>query len=299
MAEIYPKNMQELIEKFPTEELCREYIAQIRWDSGFVCPYCAGHKSWKIRRGKIRCSECRCDVSVTTGTVFENTHIPLRIWFQAIWCIVSQKQGVSALGLARALGIRRQKTGWNLLRKIRLGMVRPGRERLFGVVEVDEILLGGKRLKLEGRSHPGKTLVLVAAEDKGEEGIGRIRMEIIPDAGKMSLKIAIKHMIEPKSTLRTDGWQGYLGIEKLGYIRIANKRQPTIPGDDPTPLIHRISSLLKRWILGTHQGSVQFSHLHEYLDEFVFRFNRRTSKSRGKLFYRLIQNLVAISHKVV
>jgi transposase-like protein len=172
-------------------------------------------------------------------------------------------------------------------------MIRPGRERLSGTVEVDEILLGGKRLKLEGRSKPGKILVLIAVEDKKSRGIGRIRMQIIPDATMRSLRTAIKDMVEPGSIVRTDGWTGYSGIERHGYSHKINKRQPGVPGDDPTPLIHRVSSLLKRWLLGTHQGGVKSSHLHSYLDEFVFRFNRRTSRSRGKLFYRLVQNLIA------
>lgn len=295
MAKMYPETMQEFLDCFPTEESCRQYIAKLRWGNSVACPNCASCKSWGIRRNKMRCSRCHRDISITAGTVFESTHIPLRLWFQGIWCVASQKNGVSALGLSRVLGIKRQKTGWDLLHKIRLGMVRPGRERLTGTVEVDEVLIGGKRHKLEGRSQPGKILALIAAEDKKSEGIGRIRIQIIPDATSRSLHMAIKDMIEPKSVVRTDGWTSYWGIERYGYIHKINKRQPRIPGDDPTPLIHRISALLKRWLLGTHQGGVKETHLHSYLDEFVFRFNRRTSHSRGKLFYRLLQNLVAIS----
>lgn len=294
MSKMYPETMQEFLDCFPTEESCQQYIARLRWNDSFTCPHCDHHKWWNIRRHKVRCSKCRRDISVTAGTVFGDTRIPLRLWFQAIWSVVSQKHGVSALGLSRVLGIKRQKTGWNLLLKIRLGMIRPGRERLSGTVEVDEVLLGGKRHKLEGRSQPGKILVLIAAEDKKPQGIGRIRMQIISDATTRSLHAAIKDMVELGSIVRTDGWKGYLGIERQGYFHEINKRQPAIPGDDPTPLIHRISSLLKRWLLGTHQGGVKSSHLRSYLDEFVFRFNRRTSHSRGKLFYRLVQNLIAI-----
>jgi len=231
---------------------------------------------------------------VTRGTVFAHSHIPLKLWFLAIWYVVSQKHGINALGLSRALGIKRQKTGWQLLQKIRQGMIRPNRDRLSGLVEVDEILIGGKRRKFEGRSPQGKTLVLIAAEDKGKRGIGRIRMQIIPDATTPSLRSAVTAMVEPGSTVRTDGWTSYQP-EQWGYRHRPIPQRSLRPGDDPTPLIHLISSLLKRWLLGTHQGGIQTTHLQEYLDEFVFRFNRRTSRSRGKLFYRLIQNLLHVS----
>lgn len=289
MTEKYPKTMREFLKSFSSDEACRRYIAQVRWTKRFSCPSCAHTSAWHYRSGKLRCTNCRRDTSVTAGTLFQDSHIPLTIWFQALWCIVSQKQGVSALGLSRALGIQRQKTGWQLLQKIRCGMVRPNRARLSGLVEVDEILIGGKRHKFEGRNPQGKTLVLVAAEDKGERGIGRIRMRIIPDATASSLRAAVTAMVEPGSTIRTDGWTSYRP-EKWGYRHLSVRQRSLMPGEDTTPLIHRVSSLLKRWLLGTHQGRV--SHLQSYLDEFVFRFNRRTSRSRGKLFYRLIQHMV-------
>ena len=226
---------------------------------------------------------------------FAHSHIPLKLWFLVIWYVVSQNHGISALGISRALGIRRQKTGWQLLQKIRRGMIRPDRDRLSGLVEVDEILIGRKRRKFEGRSPQGKTLVLVAAEDKGKQGIGRIRMQIIPNATAGSLRAAVIAMVEPGSIVRTDGWTSYR-LQQWGYRHRLIKRSLPNLDDDPTPLIHRVSSLLKRWLLGTHQGGIQKAHLQEYLDEFVFRFNRRTSRSRGKLFYRLMQNLVNVSN---
>jgi transposase-like protein len=294
MVAEFPETMQQLFDQFSTEEDCLRYLGNVRWDGAFRCPSCAHTSAWSIRRGCLRCTRCRSDTSATEGTVFAHSRIPLTLWFLAVWCVVSQKQGVSALGLARALGIKRQKTGWQLLQKIRRGMIRPDRDRLSGLVEVDEILVGGKRHKREGRSPHAKTLVLVAAEDKGRQGIGRIRMRIIPDATAGSLHSATTAMVEPGSMVRTDGWTSYQP-ERWGYRHRMVKRQPLSPGDDPTPLIHRVSSLLKRWLLGTHQGGIQTTHLQEYLDEFVFRFNRRTSRSRGKLFYRLIQNLLHVS----
>lgn len=282
--------MQEFAEWFPTETTCREFVALVRWGASFTCSRCNNTKTWSIRRNTLKCTKCHHEISVTAGTAFQDTHVPLRLWFQALWCVVSQKHGVSALGLSRALGITRYETAWNLLQKIRGAMIRPHRERLSGLVEVDEVFLGGIRPKIGGRSSLRKVLILVAAEDTGR-GIGRIRMRVIPNATLVSLNGAIREMIEPGSTVRTDGWIGYQGVVRNGYRHVVVKRKPSDPGDDPTPLCHRIASLLKRWLLGTHQGGTKRPHIQLYLDEFVFRFNRRTSRSRGKLFYRLIQHM--------
>jgi transposase-like protein len=288
----YPKSMQEFMDQFATEETCRQYLISVRWDGKFKCPRCSHTDAWSLKNGKLRCQKCHRDTSVTSDTVFEGSHLPLRIWFQAIWCVVSQKHGVSALGLSRALGINRQKTGWQLLGKIRGAMIRPDRERLQGTVEVDEVFLGGVKPGKQGRGALGKTLVLVAVEDKGKAGIGRIRITVIPDATGESLKRAVVATVETGSTVRTDEWRGYSSKAMEGYKHTVIKRKLVEPGEDPTPLVHRIASLLKRWLLGTHQGGVRETHLPAYLEEFVFRFNRRTSRSRGKLFYRLVQGMV-------
>lgn len=288
----YPDTMQEFFEKFPNDEACRQYVAQVRWGAGFLCPACGNTEAWKKSRGTYRCAQCRHDTSITAGTVFGDSRIPLRLWFQAIWLVVSQKSGASALGVSRSLGIRRQMTGWYLMKRIRTAMVRVGRERLSGLVEVDEVFLGGVKPGKRGRGAAGKVLILVAVEDMGKKGIGRIRITVIPDATAVSLRKAIESMIESGGTIRTDELASYPSITKHGYKHIAVKGNASVPGEDPTPLVHRVASLLKRWLLGTHQGGVRQSHIASYLDEFVFRFNRRTSRSRGKLFYRLVQNMV-------
>jgi transposase-like protein len=172
-------------------------------------------------------------------------------------------------------------------------MVRPGRERLSGLVEVDEVFLGGVRPGKRGRGALGKVLILVAVEDKGKAGFGRIRIAIISDASAMSLQKAIESMVEPGSTIRTDEWESYPSITKCGYLHTPMKGNASVPGEDPTPLVHRIASLLKRWLLGTHHGRVEETHLLSYLNEFVFRFNRRRSASRGKLFFRLVQQMTS------
>lgn len=197
-------------------------------------------------------------------------------------------------GLSEGLGIKRQMTGWQLLKKIRSAMARSGRERLCGLVEVDEVFLGGIKPGKRGRGALGKVLILVAVEDKGVKGFGCIRIEIITDASAITLKQAINTMVEPGSTIRTKQWKGYTPTALEGYEHIVIKRQSLEPGEDPTPLVHRIASLLKRWLLGTHQGGVRPAHIRSYLDEFIFRFNRRNSRSRGKLFYRLIQAMLHV-----
>jgi transposase-like protein len=295
----YPESLQELFDIFPTEEACREYLFQVKYVTGFICPHCQGKEYWKYKKGILRCKACKKDISITADTVFHGRHLSLKIWFQAIWLIVSRKTGISGVGLAGELGIKRLKTGWQLLSTIRTGMIRPGREKLNGIVEVDEIFIGGVHKGKRGRGSDGKVMVLVAVEDRLKPvGIGRIRMQIITDASSETLLKSVKEMIEPGSTIKTDEFRSYPAIVKHGYQHIAVKRGPTgLPGEDPTPIVHRIASLLKRWLLGTHQGRVGEEYLEKYLNEFVFRFNRRKSHSRGMLFYRLIQGMLLVSDK--
>ena len=242
----------------------------------------------------LRCKTCKKDTSVTAGTVFQDRRKSLRLMFQAMRYVVCQKQGVSALGLQGILGLGSYRTAWTWLHKLRTAMVRPGRDLLTGTVEVDETLVGGSRPGKRGRGAEGRELVLVAVEDKGKAGLGRIRLQHIADASGKSLEEAVAKMVTPGSVVRTDGWKGYSRLTKNGYTHILMDHSEMEPGDDPTPYVHRISSLLKRWLLGTHQGGLQFSHLHYYLDEFTFRFNRRKSNSRGMIFYRLVQQALQV-----
>ena len=291
--EQYPKTMLDFEKNFSTEEACREYLYQLRWPEGFVCPRCGHRKAWSTRRNQARCSQCDLQVSVTAGTIFQDSRIPLRVWFRAIWHVVSQKHGLSALGLQRVLGLNRYETTWTMLHKLRIAMVRPGRERLGGPVQVDEIYIGGKRTGKRGRGATGKTLVVIAVEDK-EKRPGRVRLHKVKDASAQSLIPAVKQSVEPNSEVRTDGWDGYNGLTSAGYHHSVI-RKTTDVGENLLPLPNLVASLLKRWLLGTHQGAARPSHLDYYLDEFVFRFNRRTSRSRGLLFYRLIQQAVTLN----
>ena len=205
------------------------------------------------------------------GTIFQSTRVPLRLWFRAIWQVVSQKHGISALGLQRVLGLTRYETTWIMLHKLRSAMVRPGRDRLLGPVQVDEIFIGGAHLGKRGRGAEGKTLVVVAVEVKNKRP-GRIRLHKIKDASGASLIPAIKESVQPQGEIRTDGWQGYRQLSYYGYKHTIIRKTADV-GDNLLPLVNRVAALLMRWLLGTHQGKPAASHLDYYLDEFVFRFN--------------------------
>lgn len=233
---------------------------------------------------------------MTAGTIFENTRKPLTLWFRAIWYVTSQKNGASATSLQQILGLRSYQTAWTWLHKLRRAMVRPGREKLTGIVEVDETYVGGEDPK-DGKWIEQKAIVVIAAEEDGA-GIGRIRMATVPRRTRKHLHGFVRKMIEAKSVVHTDGFPAYVGIDALGYkhrqsILIRQKEKDA--ANKLLPRVHRVASLLKRWLLGTHQGAVSAEHLDYYLDEFTFRFNRRTSRSRGKLFYRLLQQSVEIA----
>ena len=290
--EDYPETLMELEQRFSDEEACRQYLFDLRWPEGFRCPRCQGARAWRMSRGLWLCGTCRHQVSVTAGTIFQDTRYPLSVWFRAIWQVTSQKNGVSALGVMRVLGLGSYKTAWAWLHKLRRAMVRPGRDRLSGAVEVDEVYLGGERPGPPGRGALGKALVLIAAEADGAK-IGRIRLVRIANASEPVLTAAVVRSVEPGSQVLTDGWSGYVGLETQGYTH-GMVRQTAIVGENLLPRVHRVAALLERWLLGTHQGAVAHRQLDYYLDEFTFRFNRRSSRSRGKLFYRLIQQAVQV-----
>ena len=291
MPEDYPRTLMELERRFTTEEACREYLFSLRWPRGFICPRCGGRKAWPMDRGLWLCGDCRYQVSVTAGTIFHRSHLPLTTWFRAMWHVTSQKNGVSALGLQRVLGLGSYKTAWAVLHKLRRAMVRPGRGRLRGVVEVDETYWGGEEEGVHGRLTQDKALIIVAAQVDGR-GIGRIRLRRIANLTRVTLHGFIRDAVEPGSTVRTDGLPAYRGLTDHAHERQVQRRQPQ--GEHLMPRVHRVVALLKRWLLGTHQGAIGHEHLDYYLDEFTFRFNRRKSASRGKLLYRLVQQAVQI-----
>lgn len=291
--EDYPRTVLEFEERFSSEESCREYLWRLRWPDGFRCPRCGGREGWWLRRDLCRCRECDLQTSVTAGTIFHRSRTPLRVWFRALWYVTNQKHGVSALGVQRALGLGSYHTAWTWLHKLRVAMVRPGRDRLAGTVEVDEAYIGGVKSGKRGRGAAGKALVFVAAQVEGTR-TGRIRLRRLADASAASLEQALQETVVPGSVIRTDEWSGYTSnLKMLGYPHQVVRKGAEV-GDNLLPRAHRVVALLKRWLLGTHQGAVRSSHLDYYLDEFTFRFNRRTSRSRGKLFYRLVQQAATV-----
>jgi|ERR1051326_649812 transposase-like protein len=292
--EDYPRTILELEDRFRSERACREYLCQLRWPNGFECPRCGHSGGWPASRGRIVCTACRHQASVLAGTIFQDTRKPLRMWFRAIWHVTSQKNGASAISVQELLGLGSYLTAWTWLHKLRRAMVRPGRDRLRGRVEVDEAYVGSET-GTSGRELERKALVIIAAEELGRS-TGRIRMACISKASKACLHGFIQQVVEPGSVIHTDGLRAYQGMKVMGYKHDVTvlQGQGKSAAVEALPRVPRVASLLKRWLLGTHQGAVAMEHLDYYLDEFAFRFNRRKSASRGKLFYRLLRQAVQV-----
>jgi len=295
----YPQNWNDFLDWFATEDACLAYLEKLRWANGFVCPSCGNiAEAYRASRTRLMCRACQHQSSVTAGTIFDKTRTPLRVWLAAAWYLTNQKQGVSALGLQRVLGLGSYQTAWTMLHRFRRAMVRPGREQLKGLVEVDETYLAitdrQEPISAVGRkSSTTKVLVVMAVEILQPKGFGRIRLRRIPKDSAPYVIPFVQEVIEAGAQVRTDGSAAYRSLSELGY---EHQRTVMLGSDVPAHVsmagVHRVASLVQRWILGTHHGSVQPVHLDAYLAEFVFRFNRRTSSSRGMLFYRLLQQAV-------
>lgn len=298
----YPRSLGEFQAWFATDADCLDYLEWLRWPEGFVCPRCENAEGWRVADGSFKCTRCKAQTAVTAGTVFDRRRTPLTVWFTACWMFAAQKDGISAQSLQRELEIGSYPTAWAMLHRLRSVLVRPGRERLTGTVEVDETYIGGEEPGLAGgRAKGKKALVGVAVEDTEPRGYGRCRMTILADGSAATLHPFITDHVEPGATVITDGWTGYRGIDKLGYTHEPrSQRAARARGEDIgklLPGVHRVASLAKRWLLGTHQGAVTEAHLQSYLDEFTFRFNRRNSHNRGMVFYRVLE--LAVGHDPV
>ncbi len=288
----YPANQMEFEEMFKVEQDCIDYLIQMRWPNGFICPQCGSIRSWMKSKGRYECCDCHKETTVSNDTLFHKTTKPLLVWFHAIWWMVAQKNGVSAKGLQKVLGLGSYQTAWTWLHKFRRLMVLSGRSKLQGTIEVDEVFIGGKASGKRGRGAEGKSLIAVAVEVIGRK-TGRVRLAKIPDASSKSLKNFIEQNIEQASTIITDAWPSYSSLSRLGYIHKIQNSTVKENDEEILPNVHRVASLLKRWLLGTHQSYLNKNKLGYYLDEYVFRYNRRTSKSRGLLFVRLIEQAVS------
>ncbi len=295
-GEDYPRTYREFVTMFPDDKSCTEFLNTLRWNGNFTCPKCgASSTPWNQTHNRLVCPYCRYQTTVTAGTILDKTRTPLTTWLEVAWHVTTAKNGMSATTIERTLGIS-YRVAWTMLQRFRVAMVRSEREMLSGVVEVDETLVGG--VDKGGKRGRGsqKSIVVIAIEVHESKGFGRVRMRYIPDASSESLTNFIGDVVQPGSTVQTDGWKGYNNLSTLDYnhkVTIVSSSEDqshvTMPG------VHNVAALLKRWILGTHQGAFSRYHLQAYLEEFTFRFNRRLSKHRGLVFRRLLEQAVVTS----
>jgi hypothetical protein len=293
----FPKSLRDFQRLFPTDEACARYLEGAKWPKGFVCPHCEEKGEpfrMSTRTSVLTCRACRKQTSLTVGTVMQRTHSPLTVWFWAAYLVSSMTPGMSAVQFQRQLGLSRYETAFQILHKLRAGMVRQGRDRIGGNlsrndhVEVDETYIGGA-VRGQGRGPQDQMLVMAAVEvrqrpaKKGDKPMrrggryaGRLRLEIVPTRGAKSLTGFVEAAVEPGAMVITDGAPGYAGLGKLGYQHL-----PVVEGSNPDvaeeylPIVHLVFSNLKAWLQGTHHGRVEPKHLQTYLNEFTFRFNRR------------------------
>jgi len=291
-----PRTLPAFVRRFGTDAKCRAYLVRARWPEGFRCAGCGHGEAWSHKKRLIEeCRSCGRQHSILAGTMFEQTKTGLAKWFLAIYLVTSSKGGISAMELQRQMGFGSYGTAWTWLHKIRRATIRPDREPLQNRVEVDETLVGGVRPGKSGRAAAGKTVVAGAIEAKPGKGrkrpLGRLRLQAIPDASAASLEGFIAADTAKPLTIATDGWAGYRGLKGKGYSHEPINLSASW-GDASLrlPAIHLVFSLAKRWLLGTHHGAVRSKHLQRYLDEFVFRFNRRNANAVSHGFARLIQH---------
>jgi len=271
----FPRTLAEFQSRFATAEHCRRYLVACRWPDGQRCPRCAHAEGYVLgARDLFQCRSCRHQVSVTAGTVLHRTRLPLPLWFAAAYLVTTHTLGFSAVQLQRQLGLARYETAWTMLHKLRRAMLRPERDRLSGTVEVDETYVGGvEEGRRGGRQRAGNKAIVVGAVEARGRGSGRIRLAVVADVSAASLGRFVAASVQPGSTLLTDGWHSYASL------RTTYDHRPATVGDPKRasqlfPRVHRTFSNLKTWLKGTHHG-VSSKHLPHYVDEFVFRFNRR------------------------
>ena len=284
---VFPKNYQDLTKLFATQEACVNYVASIRWKDGFICSACGCKDFWRLKRLSWTCKKCESESRVLAGTIFQDTKLNLNLWFQMIWWFMGQKNGANALSLQQNFGIGSYRTSWKILKKLRLCAVLPARSQLSGDVEVDQAFLGGVN---------GKEIILIAAEKRGA-ATGRIRLKHAKTEKAEEIQGFIIDVVELGSNIISDRHKSYHTIVEKGYSLEAMKKPYSwedVDGDDDRllPRVGRVAAHLKRWYLGTYHGGMKIKKVQSYLDEFVFRYNRRTSRSRGLVFHRMVEAAV-------
>ena len=293
-----PQDLPSFLKRFGTDEQCRAYLFRVRWPDGLRCSACGHDRAWAHKARLIdECAACGKQHSLLAGTIFEQTKTGLARWFLAIYLVTSSKGGISAMELKRQMGFGSYQTAWSWLHKIRKAMVAPQRTPLSTRVEADETYVGGPRPGQPGRGAGGKIKVAGAVEaGRGQargRRLGRLRLAVVPDVSARSLEGFLAAAVAKPATVATDGWSGYGGLAAKGYAHEPLTLAASW-GDAALrlPAIHLVFGLAKRWLLGTHHGAVSAKHLPAYLDEFVFRFNRRTAKNLSHRFARVIQQAV-------
>jgi transposase-like protein len=290
-----PRSLAEFERRFPDDRACARWLMARRWPDGFRCPGCDHDRAWELSRGLLvrQCARCERQVSVTAGTVMHRSHLPLKLWFQAAWLVATHSNGISARQLWKQLGLGSYKTAWLLLAKLRRAMVDPEREPLFGLVEVDETTMPFRGrddpvAAKPGRAADGKLLIAGAVEIRGKRP-GRARLQVIQDYAAATLGAFVAASVVKGAVVVSDGWSGYRTLKDV-------KHDPRVVGAMAAhvvlPWVHRVFSNSKRWALGVYHG-LRKKHLQSYLDEFVFRFNRRRSPPAA--FARLLG--LAARHK--
>jgi len=295
-----PRDLPSFLARFGTDAQCRAYLVRARWPDGFRCDACGHDAAWSHHRRLIEeCCACGKQHSILAGTIFEQTKTGLTRWFLAIYLVTSSKGGISALELQRQLGFASYGTAWTWLHKIRRAMVDPDRRQLEGDVEADETLVGGRKPGKRGRGAAGKTVVAGAIEaapsQTKKRELGRLRLAAVASAAGADLERFITANVAEGAAITTDGWRGYGGLAAAGYDHHAiDLSRSWGEADQRLPAVHLVFGLAKRWLLGTHHGAVSGKYLQRYLDEFVFRFNRRRARSPAQGFARVLQNAVRV-----
>lgn len=289
IIEDFPMSEIEFEKRFSTEQACMDYLATMKWPEGFCCQRCGHQEYWISAKRLYICTRCESGYSLTAGTVMHGTKKPLTYWFKAMWWFTTRKSGVNAVNLKELLGLGSYQTAWAWLHKLRRCTVRRSREPLSGNVEVDEFFIGGQKPGKRGRGANGKTIVLAAVEKDGNR-FGRIRLQVVPDCSGDVLEQFLGTNVIPGSRVCTDGWKGYnFAFKNYSHDKVIASKK--VDKNSVLPGVHRIASLVKRLILGTFQGRFEPKHLQSYMDEYVFRFNRRTSRNIGKKFMRIVQQV--------
>ncbi len=292
IMEDFPKSEIEFDQRFLDESACFNYLFKLKWPNGFRCTRCEHQAYWLSAKNLYICTRCEHQHSLTAGTIMDSSKKPITYWFKAMWWFTTRKAGVNAVNLKDLLGFSSYNTAWHWLQKLRRCTIRKDREKLSGHVEVDEFFIGGQKSGKRGRGSNGKTAV-VAAVERQDQKIGRIRLKVIPDCSADSLLPFIDDNIEAGSEVVTDGWKGYESLDENTFHHHQVFQNKADDKDSVLSGVHLVASLVKRMMLGTHQGRFDPQYLQNYLDEYVFRFNRRTSNFVGKKFMRIAQQVIS------